>query len=87
LGGQANRQAGAEPVRPKRLRRGLPRALDTITLKCLEKNPDERYPSALALADDLRSFLAGKPIWARRPGILRRLRRWLKQVAQNKTLF
>src|SRR5262249_61077330 len=54
-----------EPVPPSRLRRGGPRDLDTISLKCLAKEPVERYASGEALAEDLRRFLAHQPILAR----------------------
>jgi serine/threonine protein kinase len=53
------------PVAPRRLQPGLPRALEIICLKCLEKEPQRRYASAAGLADDLRNFLDGRPITAK----------------------
>jgi serine/threonine-protein kinase len=68
-----------EPPSPSRLRPGLPSALDTICLKCLEKNPEDRYGSALRLADDLDRFLRGEPIEAAHAGPWQQLRRWARR--------
>ena len=54
-----------EPVPPRRLIPQIPRDLETIALKCLEKNPSGRYATAEAMADDLRRWLGGRPISAR----------------------
>ncbi|HKB36828.1 MAG TPA: tetratricopeptide repeat protein, partial [Gemmataceae bacterium] len=64
-----------EPVPPRRRRPSVSLDLETICLKCLEKEPGKRYPSALALADDLRCFLDGQPIRARPTPFWQRLGR------------
>jgi hypothetical protein len=56
-----------EPIPPGRLRSKTPPELETICLNCLQKNPSQRYPSAEALADDLRRFLNDERIETRRP--------------------
>jgi serine/threonine protein kinase/Tfp pilus assembly protein PilF len=65
-----------EPARPRRLNRAVPAELETIVLKALEKNPVERYGTAQELADDLRRFLDGRLIRARRPTLWQRARKW-----------
>ncbi|MBK8913655.1 MAG: tetratricopeptide repeat protein [Phycisphaerales bacterium] len=60
------------PQRPRGLNPAIPRDVETITLKALEKDPDRRYAGAGALADDLRRFLTNHPITARRAGLFHR---------------
>jgi serine/threonine protein kinase/tetratricopeptide (TPR) repeat protein len=65
-----------DPVPPRKLRPRLPRDLETICLKCLEKNPTDRYTTAAALEEDLRRFLDGRPTLARPVSLPGRIRRW-----------
>src|SRR5205085_5622139 len=64
---------------PSRFRPRLARDLDTICLKCLQKDPARRYAGAAALADDLERFAAGEAIAARPDGPLRKLSRRLRR--------
>ena len=64
---------------PRTLNRFIPRDMSTICLKCLERDPNSRYPSAQALADELRRFLRGEPIRARPISRLARAGRWAKR--------
>jgi tRNA A-37 threonylcarbamoyl transferase component Bud32 len=68
-----------EPVSLRRLRREVPRDLETICLKCLAKAPHQRYASAAFLADDLVRWLGGKPIQARPESRLARARQQVRR--------
>ncbi len=68
-----------DPVAPTKLRRETPVDLETICLKCLQKEPDKRYAAGAGLADDLGRFLAGRPILARPSSTGERLVQWTRR--------
>jgi WD40 repeat protein/tetratricopeptide (TPR) repeat protein len=68
-----------DPPRPRKLDPHIPRDLETIVLKAVAKDPADRYPTAAAFAEDLRRFLADRPIRARRNSPLERTWRWCRR--------
>jgi serine/threonine protein kinase len=68
-----------EPLPPSRLQPRIPRDLETITLKCLSKEPTRRYPTGKSLADDLRRYLSGAPILARPVPFWERGLKWARR--------
>ncbi len=68
-----------DPVPPSRLNTRVPRDLENVCLKCLAKDPRRRYPSAAALAEDLRRFGRGESVTARRAGTPERVLRWMRR--------
>src|SRR5262245_23554005 len=76
-----------EPRPPRRLKEDVPRDLETVCLKAMSKSRAGRYPRASALAEDLRRFLAGEPILARREGYAQHLWRWCRRYPLAVCLF
>ena len=75
-----------EPVAPHLLNASIPADLETICLKCLQKEPARRYPTAQALADELRRFLHHEPIHARPIGRLEKFQSWCRREPVLATL-
>ncbi len=75
-----------DPPSPRKLDARIPRDLETICLKCLEKDPNRRYPSAQSLAHELRRYLHGEPIQARPLGRIARGGRWCKRKPMAATV-
>lgn len=77
----------ADPVPPRRLQPGLPRDLETICLKCLEKLPSRRYESADDMADDLAAYLKHEPIRARPTLPWERVLKWIRRRPSTAALL
>jgi tetratricopeptide (TPR) repeat protein len=71
--------AQEEPTPPRQLNPAIPRELETIILKAMNREPESRYATAQVLADDLRRFLDDKPIKARRPTLAERSAKWARR--------
>ncbi len=72
-------QIHTEPEKPTKFRPDVPKDLETVCLKAMNKRPEERYSDCQALADDLRRWHEGEPIAARRMSSVERLGRWVKK--------
>ena len=77
-----------DPISPRRLVGAIPKDLETIVMKCLEKSPDSRYQTAAELKADLNAWLSHEPIRARPVGTLGKLKRWRQRnpVVANLTI-
>lgn len=74
-----------EAQSPRKLNSAIPRDIETICLKCLEKEPGRRYQSALELADDLKRWLSGEEIHARPASSLERISKWVQKKPAKAT--
>lgn len=77
----------AEPVSPRRLVPQVPLDLELICLKCLRKDPNERFATAAELADELRLFQENRPIKTRPPGMVERAWKWTRRNPLLASLF
>src|SRR5207248_2943427 len=73
------RVTASELRSPRQLNRAVPTELETIVLKAMAREPADRYATAQGLADDLRRWLEGRPILARRPPLIRRWKHWVRR--------
>jgi len=71
-----------DPVPPRRINRAIPADLETIILKAMRKEPQDRYVSAAELAEDLGRFLGSRPIRAKKPGWMERVNKWSRRHKQ-----
>jgi WD40 repeat protein len=78
-GAVVHRVLHEDPRPPRRVRPGVPRDLETVCLRAMAKEPGRRYGTAGELADDLRRWLAGEPVRARRAALLERAGRWARR--------
>lgn len=76
-----------DPIPPRNIQPAVPRDLETICLKCLQKQPERRFLSAAEVADDLRRFLNGEPIRARTASVGEKLRKWARRHPSITALF
>ncbi len=82
-----NEIQNVDPPSPRRLDSRVPLDLETICLKCLEKEPSRRFPNALDLADELRRYLAREPVLSRPVGVAERILRWYLRDPDAKASF
>lgn len=68
-----------EPKTPRKIKKSIPKDLETICLKAMRKEPEKRYQTAHEMAEDLRRFLAGRPIQARQISQAERTRKWIRR--------
>ncbi|MCY2966228.1 MAG: protein kinase [Planctomycetota bacterium] len=75
------------PVALREVNPRVPRDLELVCLKCLEKNPADRYSSAATLANDLRRFMAGEPVSVRAAGVVERAAKWARRKPTLATAY